>query len=110
MLTVLVHKDGATRSAPAVDPAWLAPDAQEIVWADLESPGPEERRLLTDVFHFHELAVEDAMAEIHHPKVEAYEGFLYLILHRIVPGSKDEGFQTDDVDFFLGRNFLVTVR
>jgi magnesium transporter len=109
MLTVLVHRDGVTRRAGAIDPAWLAPDAPETCWVDLESPDEPERRLLTDVFHFHELAVEDAMAELHHPKIETYDGLLYLILHRIVPGSNDVGFATQDVDFFLGRNFLVTV-
>ena len=46
-------------------------------------PTPEEGRLLADVFQFHELAVEDALAEIHHPKVETYGDFLYLILHGI---------------------------
>jgi len=107
MIRVLVHRDGATHPADAVDPAWLAPDAKEIFWVDIEAPGDPERHLLSDVFHFHELAVEDAMATVHHPKIEAYENFLYLILHRVVPGT--EGFQTEDVDFFLGSNFLVTV-
>jgi hypothetical protein len=31
-----------------------------------------------DTFRFHELAIEDALAEIHHPKIEAYNGLLYL--------------------------------
>ena len=34
---------------------------------------------------------------------------LYLILHGIVAGKKHQGFVTHDVDFFLGRNYLVTV-
>ncbi len=54
-------------------------------------PGEAERRLLTDVFHFHELAVEDALAEVHHPKIETYGGFLYLILHGIVAGEEARG-------------------
>ncbi len=29
-----------------------------------------KRKLLTETFHFHELAVEDALAESHHPKIE----------------------------------------
>ena len=35
---------------------------------------------------------------------------LYLILHGIVAGKKNQGFVTHDVDFFLGRNYLVTVQ
>lgn len=109
MLTVLVQRDGRVERAESVDPAWLRPDATEIVWADIEEPVPEDRVLLADVFRIHELAIEDAFSEIHYPKIETYDGLLYLILHRIKPGAGEHGFETEDVDFFLGRNFLVTV-
>ena len=110
MITVLTYSNGATQEATTVDPAWLAPDSKVIVWVDIVEPEEAERVLLADVFHFHELAVEDAMSEVHHPKVEAYDGYLYLILHAITRGSPQEGFVTQDVDFFLGPNYLVTVR
>jgi magnesium transporter len=109
MITVLVHRDGRTREAASLDPVWLAPEAPEQIWVDLEAPGEAERRVLSDVFRFHDLAIEDALQEIHHPKIEAYDGFLYLILHGIVAGAGARGFVTEDVDFFLGRNYLVTV-
>ena len=109
MTTVLVYRDGVTRVAEAVDPAWLEPDAAESLWVDMLAPGDVERRLLLEVFHFHELAVEDAMAEVHHPKIEAYDNFLYLILHGIEAAKRQKGIVTHDVDFFLGRNFLVSV-
>jgi magnesium transporter len=109
MFTVLVHRDGVTREADRVEPAWLAPDAPETFWVDIDDPGEIERRLLSDVFKVHELAIEDALNELHHPKIETYDNFLYLILHAIVAVKKD-GFVTHDVDFFLGRNYLVTIR
>jgi magnesium transporter len=109
MITVLVHRDGVTRQAPDVDPAWLAADAPEQVWVDLEAPREPERRLLSEVFRFHELAIEDALEEIHLPKIETYNSILYLILHGIAAHTKKRGFITEDVDFFAGRNFLVTV-
>jgi magnesium transporter len=49
------------------------------------------------------------MSEIHHPKVEAYDGYLYLILHGIAFEKREHRFVTRDVDFFLGRHYLVTV-
>jgi len=109
MLTVLVQRHGTVETVEAVDPAWLDPTAGEIVWADIEAPGEAERRLLLDVFHIHELAVEDALADIHFPKIETYGTLLYLILHGISSGATQSGFETQDVDFFVGRNFLVTV-
>jgi magnesium transporter len=77
---------------------------------DLAAPTPEEsRQVLAGVFTFHPLAVEDATSEIHHPKVESYGGYLYLILHGISFKEHEHRFATRDVDFFLGRNYLVTV-
>lgn len=109
MLTVLVQRNGRVERVETVDPAWVAPDATEVVWADIEAPESGDHALLADVFHIHELAIEDALAEIHHPKIETYENLLYLILHGITPGAGEHGFETQDVDFFLGRNFLVTI-
>jgi magnesium transporter len=76
---------------------------------DLADAGADESRILTDVFHFHPLSVEDALASVHHPKIEAYPGYLYLILHGISIERGTEEELTRDVDFFLGRNYLVTV-
>src|SRR4029079_13796561 len=51
-----------------------------------------------------------AMSEVHHPKIESYESYLYLILHGIRHRGDRKGFHTQDVDFSLGQNYLVTVR
>ncbi len=109
MTTILVYRDGAVREAEAVDPAWLQPGAPEVVWVDIQTPTEAEKRLLSETFHFHELAVEDAVLEVHHPKIETYGNMLYLILHGMAGGGKQHGFETRDVDFFLETNHLVTV-
>jgi magnesium transporter len=109
LIRIHAHRAGETRQVEEVDPAWLQPDSRTWVWVDLSDPTPDEIRLLTDVFHFHELAVEDAIAEIHHPKVESYGDYLYLILHGIDFKASEHQFQTQDVDFFLGPTYLVTV-
>ena len=92
-----------------VDSSWLTSGSDVWVWVDLSDPSPDEARILTDVFKFHDLAVEDALSEIHHPKVESYGDYLYLILHGIDFRESEHCFRTQDVDFFLGPRFLVTV-
>ena len=63
MTTVLVYRDGAVREAEAVDPAWLRPGAPEVVWVDIEIARTRPTGSCSaDTFHFHELAVEDAVA------------------------------------------------
>jgi magnesium transporter len=92
-----------------IEPGWLRPDSGAWLWVDLDAPSKEETRVLADVFHFHELAIEDALAEIHHPKIESYGDYLYLILHGIDFEAHEHCFKTQDVDFFLSTQYLVTV-
>ena len=108
MITVYKHERGSTQTVERVDPSWLTADSGVWVWVDLSAPTPDEAKVLTEVFHFHELAVEDALAEIHHPKVESYGDYLYLILHGIDFKAKEHAFRTQEIDFFLGPRYLVT--
>src|SRR4051812_45503245 len=110
MRSIFVHRDGVTRAVDAVDPAWLRPGAPELVWVNIDQPKESDRPLLQDVFRLHELAVEDALAAQHHPKVESYNGFLYLILHDVAVDPRSSGCDSNDIDFFLGPNFLVSVQ
>ncbi|HYT68685.1 MAG TPA: magnesium/cobalt transporter CorA [Vicinamibacterales bacterium] len=110
MVRIFAHVNGKTSQVDQIDQAWLAPGSGVTVWADLLNPSDEEgRHLLADVFHFHELAVEDAVSALQYPKVESYGNYLYLILHRIDFEAREHRFQTHDVDFFLGPNYLVTI-
>jgi magnesium transporter len=109
MINVVVRANGHTATADHVDPAWLGPDSGAVFWADLAKPTPEEVRLLIDTFRFHELSVEDALAISHHPKIEPYDGYLYVILHGIDSQTAKGRFATRDIDFFLTERYLVTV-
>ena len=92
----------------SVDRAWLNPASGVVLWVDLQDPSIPESLILSDTFAFHPLSVEDAMSARQYPKVEAYDGYLYAILHGIA-FQKRGVFTTQDVDFFLGPNYLVTV-
>jgi magnesium transporter len=110
LIKIYTHANGKTSPADRVDQAWLAPGSGVLVWVDLTNPSKEEgRQVLADVFHFHELAVEDALSDLEFPKVESYGDYLYVILHRIDFEAPEHCFRTHDVDFFLGPNYLVTI-
>jgi len=110
MISVYVHEGGATTKADHVDPAWLDPSSETKLWVDLSAPSEDEFALLTNVFRFHPLSVDDARSALQYPKVEQYPTYLYLVLHGIdSQANSAHGFGTRDIDFFLGRNFLVTV-
>lgn len=110
MISVYALKEGGrVECGDTIDPKWLDPASGVRFWVDLSDPTLEEGAILSQVFKFHELSIEDALSEIHHPKIEAYENYLYLILHGIHFRRGRHEFETRDVDFFLGDNYLVTL-
>ena len=109
MITIFVQRDGKTEQAAKFDRAWLNPAAGVYVWVDLAAPSIPEGLILSDTFNFHKLSVEDAMSARQYPKAEAYDGYLYVILHGIDYQKGEHCFATHDVDFFVGPNYLVTV-
>ena len=95
----------------------LLADTNLFLWVDLEAASPAEtRQILEGVFHFHPLSVEDCIAESQSPKVESYEPkeddkfspYLFMVIHAVDYNRKDGLFATSELDFFLGKNFLVT--
>lgn len=109
MITVFVHQNGQTHVVDRVEREWLDPASGATLWVDLKAPGDAERRLLSEVFGFHPLSVDDAVSALQFPKIETYPGYLYVVLHGIDAKPQRTQFATRDVDFFLGRNYLVTV-
>jgi magnesium transporter len=109
MITIFTHRDGVTEQPAKFDRAWLNPASGVQVWVDLAAPSIPEGLILSDTFGFHRLSVEDAMSERQYPKAEAYDGYLYVILHGIHFLKGDKRFSTHDIDFFVGPNYLVTV-
>jgi len=95
----------------------LLADTNLFLWVDLEKPTPEETKcILEDVFHFHPLSIEDCVMVSLAPKVEEYsprEGdmfspYLFMVIHAVDYSRKDGVFATSELNFFLGKNFLVT--
>ena len=109
MISVYVHENGETRCVDRVEPQWLDPSSPIRLWVDIVKPSGQEAKLLSETFKFHPLSVEDALSALQYPKIEPYPGYLYLVLHGIDFKKGHTEFATHDVDFFLGRNYLVTI-
>jgi magnesium transporter len=95
----------------------LLSDTNLFLWVDLEHPTSQEAKyVLEDVFHFHPLSIEDCVMASPSPKVDEYspkEGdwfapYLFMVIHAVDYSRKDGVFATNELNFFLGKNFLVT--
>ena len=95
----------------------LLSDTNLFLWIDLENPSPEETKfVLEDLLHFHPLSIEDCVNASPSPKVEEYAPkeedkfvpYLFMVIHAVDYSRKDGVFATSELNFFLGKNFLVT--
>jgi magnesium transporter len=95
----------------------LLADTNLFLWVDLEASSVEEAKsILEGVFHFHPLSIEDCINESPSPKVETYEpkeddrfaNYLFMVIHAVDYSRKNGVFDTSELNFFLGKNFLVT--
>jgi magnesium transporter len=95
----------------------LLADTNLFLWVDLENPTPEEAKfVLEDVFHFHPLSIDDCVNVSPSPKVEEYvpkeeekfTTYLFMVIHAVDYSRKDGVFATSELNFFLGKNYLVT--
>src|SRR3989442_7713545 len=95
----------------------LLADTNLFLWVDLENQTTEETKfVLEDVFHFHPLSIEDCGMFSPSPKVEeytpkeedAFAPYLFMVIHGVDYSRKDGVFATSELNFFLGKNFLVT--
>jgi magnesium transporter len=72
----------------------------------------DEIALLSAVFKFHELSIEDCLIPQYHPKVEEFETYIFAAIHGIKAKAKDfSDFENAiyELDLFIGKDYLVTV-
>jgi magnesium transporter len=81
---------------------------KDTLWIDLLDPTEEELSVLIDVFKFHPLAIEDCLLPQHHPKVDDYGDYLFMIIHAPDLTTGATGVSTHELDIFLGKNYVVT--
>ncbi len=95
----------------------LLSDTNLFLWIDLESPTDDEKKfVLETLFHFHPLSIQDCVCISPSPKVEEFTPkeddkfapYLFMVIHAVDYSRKDGVFGTSELDFFLGKNFLVT--
>src|SRR5688572_10623661 len=109
MITVFRYQsDGICHETHESQTLTEFPKNGDSVWVDLETPTPEEAEVLTRVFSFHPLAIEDCWHEPQHPKVDDYGDYLFVVVHGVRYDAERDEFRTHELNIFLGANFLVT--
>ena len=82
----------------------------EVTWVDIESPTKEEIVHVMEEFAVPDLIGEEMLSSTLRSKVELYDNLVYVILHFPTMKGKDGKTGEQEIDFIIGKNFLITVR
>jgi magnesium transporter len=81
-----------------------------LAWIGLYEPIEEEFSSVAQEFGLHPLAVEDAVEAHQRPKLERYDGTLFVVLRPARYVDETETVEFGEVHVFVGEDFVVTVR
>ncbi len=82
----------------------------DVTWVDVESPTKEEVVHIMEEFSIPDLVGEEMVSNTLRSKVELYDNLVYVILHfPIIKGANGKS-EDQEIDFIIGKNFLITVR
>jgi magnesium transporter len=98
----------AIESAEALLEA-LAAD-KTAVWIDFVNAAPDEVELLAKTFALDPLTVEDCVSDLHHPKIDDFDNYLYMVVHGVQAGAGRGEMKTVELDVVLTKHALVTFR
>ncbi len=111
-MEIFVHRRGedyVEEGFTVEDLPKLLADETNVVWVDMEAPTAADEKVLSDVFHFHPLTIEDARETRNQPKVEAFPEYLFFIFQGVkVDDTSARNFVLKELDGYLGKNYVVT--
>jgi magnesium transporter len=79
-----------------------------FVWVALKDPEPAELEAMQREFGLHELAVEDAQHGHQRPKIDEYDGSLFVVLHLIERNNGE--LNVGEMAIFAGTKYVLSVR
>jgi magnesium transporter len=98
--------------APAVEPDTPhveIVEAEGLRWINIERPRQIDRAWLEEHFDFHPLDYEDIFSRNQRPKVDEYDGYLFVVLHFPAFDKRVNRLNAAEVDIFVGPDFLITM-
>ncbi|WP_043622709.1 magnesium and cobalt transport protein CorA [Nonomuraea candida] len=81
-----------------------------FLWIGLHEPSQDEFDLITSEVRLHPLAVEDAIHAHQRPKLERYDDTLFVVLKPLQYVEESSDIEVGEINLFLGRDFVISVR
>lgn len=105
---LLLFQDGPVsrrEDVPLAGISAVLADGKSFFFGDFQAPTAEELDLLRRELRLHPLAIEDVRTRHQRPKIDVYGDHYFLVCYEI--SSKDHRVSAEEIDVFIGPNFLV---
>lgn len=99
--------DGLSHGVETLEKAIAASKEGGFVWYNFFDPSREEINSLVDTIGIHPLSVEDCFDDKQVPKIEYFPNNTFIIFNVFTYDEK--ALIIDEVNLFLGQNFLITI-
>jgi len=101
----VLHHDGSSEIHFTRESAAELLAGQRFFWLDLPQPDREDFEVLSDVFKFHPLAIEDSEHFGQRAKFDDYDDFVFLVVY----GAVADDDRLVEVHCFYSEHYLITV-
>ena len=107
-----VYRDGVLEAEgfPVADVSEFLEQPDTVVWVDFCGPSKDQLHELAVELGLHELAVEDALSPHQRPKLDHYESHLFLSAHAVRVDHDNSCLDETEIDAFINRRWIITVR
>ncbi len=101
MIAVRTYRKGESREVDSSEISEVIDDPEQVVWVDVVDPSDDDLACLQEEFTLHPLALEDVRHRHQRPKLEHYPSHCFVVAYTST---------LQELDFFFGPTWLVTVR
>jgi len=82
---------------------------KDLTWVNIHQPNRAEMEYLGNLYHLHQLELEDCLSKRQLSKIDEHEDYLFILLHFPWFLETRQVTRPSQVSIFLGKNYLVTV-
>jgi magnesium transporter len=87
----------------------LLAHGEGLLWLDLLIASEQDAGILSEVFNFHPLAIEDCVSPRADPaKIDDHGDYIFVVVQALEAYAPNEELEQVEVDFFLGANYVVS--
>ncbi|SNX53201.1 magnesium/cobalt transporter CorA [Thermoanaerobacterium sp. RBIITD] len=109
MIRSLIYKDDIIKKENTYNDIVNSLNNDTLIWVDIEKPSDDEISILSDVFHFHPLAIEDTIIKQQRSKVDNYKNYYFIIFNAFKGRDINKRFIYSEIYIFLAYNYIVTI-